>query len=214
MEGIDLAFYKRRSRYHTMFDSIPGAKGEAKASLWAMLENAWATGGVLLNLDSPTNIKPVVYFDRKQIFSCARSSLPMTCLVFKKWFFVFEQQSLHIFNLTFLLAGPVLVLLLHAGLPHFYGHFDASIEEKPSLISRVFAPIIRLVRSDSSESEDSSSVGGFWTTIWSALCTAATHVRTTCVWANIWISFVLFVPSIFFVFLITIVTLKANRYVS
>ena len=138
----------------------------------------------------------------------------MTHLVFKTWFFVFEQQSLHIFNLTFLLAGPVLVLILHAGLPHFYGHFDASIEEKPSLISRIFAPIIRMVRSDSSESDDSSSAGSIWTTIWSAICTAATHVRIACVWANIWISFVLFVPSVFFVFLITTVTLNVNRYVS
>lgn len=66
MEGIDLAFYKRRSRYHTLFDSIPGAKGQAKESLWAMLESAWATGGVLLNLDSPAaNAKSSVYFDRK-----------------------------------------------------------------------------------------------------------------------------------------------------
>ena len=138
----------------------------------------------------------------------------MTCLVFKKWFFVFEQQSLHIFNLTFLLAGPVLILLLHAGLPYFYGHFDVSIEEKPSLISRIFAPVIRLVRSESSESDESLSSGGICTGICSALRTAATNLQIACVWANIWISFVLFVPSMFFVILITTVTLNANRYVS
>ena len=46
-----------------MYDSIPGAKGKAKEALWAMLENAWGAGGVLLNVESTD--RTAVYFDRE-----------------------------------------------------------------------------------------------------------------------------------------------------
>ncbi|KAK2462931.1 hypothetical protein APHAL10511_005129 [Amanita phalloides] len=198
MEGIDLAFYKRRSRYHTMFDSIPGAKGEAKRSLWAMLESVWATGGVLLNIDSANSraqensadVKPVVYFD-----------------LFKKWFIVFEQRSLHVFNLVFLLAGPAVVLILHAGLPLLYGHFDVGMEEdKPSLLSRFFAPLVRLFHRDSNDSEESSNTN--------IVITAWSRMLHSCAWANIWIPTVLFVPSILALVLISIAILNGNRYIT
>ena len=65
LEGVDLAFYKHRSRYHTMLDSIPGVRGKSKEALWAMLENVWGAGGVLLNIESkPEGHKSPVFFDR------------------------------------------------------------------------------------------------------------------------------------------------------
>lgn len=69
MEGIDFAFYQRRSKYHTRGDSIPNADG-GRDSIWAMLETATAAGVSLLN-DAGTHVgsgKPElpVYFDRER----------------------------------------------------------------------------------------------------------------------------------------------------
>jgi hypothetical protein len=66
MEGVDFAFYQGRSKYHTKFDSIPGAGG-AKRSLWAMMETVRGAGMAMLNEDM-THVgsnEPVapVYFD-------------------------------------------------------------------------------------------------------------------------------------------------------
>ena len=66
MEGIDFAFYQGRSKYHTKFDSIPGAGG-AKRSLWTMMETVRGAGMALLN-EHRTHVgsnEPVapVYFD-------------------------------------------------------------------------------------------------------------------------------------------------------
>ena len=165
---------------------------------------------LILLLPTPNHLSTLIVSSMVHIaFFTSLNTYP----VFKKWFFVFEQESLHIFNLTFLLGGPVLVLFLHVALPFFYGHFDTSVEEKPTLLYRVFAPIIRLVHSDSGQSDDSSEVEGAWPTIKSAFSTATTHVRNSFVWTNVWIPIVLFLPSKLFIFLITTVTLKANRYV-
>jgi hypothetical protein len=65
MEGLDLAFYKGRSKYHTKFDSIPQTDGQEK-SLWAMMEAASGAGLALVNDERThggTSVKPV-YFDR------------------------------------------------------------------------------------------------------------------------------------------------------
>ncbi|KAF8627744.1 hypothetical protein AX17_006112 [Amanita inopinata Kibby_2008] len=129
IEGIDLAFYKRRSRYHTMFDSIPGAHGQAKEALWAMLENIWGAGGVLLNLEwsAGAEYKPAVYFD-----------------LFRKYFFVFEQSSLHKFNMTFLLGGPLLILMLYVGLPWYIRRSGERYTEEPqhsSLIATAWSHV-------------------------------------------------------------------------
>lgn len=68
MEGIDLAFYQGRSKYHTKYDSIPGANG-AKQSLWLMLNTAHGSARSLLNddethvKDGPGNGDSPVYFD-------------------------------------------------------------------------------------------------------------------------------------------------------
>lgn len=71
MEGIDFAFYKRRSKYHTRYDSIPSADG-GKDSIWAMLDTIRGAGISLLN-NAGTHVEngkpqPPVYFDCKYAF--------------------------------------------------------------------------------------------------------------------------------------------------
>ena len=66
MEGVDFAFYQGRSKYHTKYDSIPGANG-AKESLWLMMESVRGAATNLLN-DERTHVgsgtpEPPVYFD-------------------------------------------------------------------------------------------------------------------------------------------------------
>lgn len=63
MQGLDLAFYKGRSKYHTKYDAIPHTDGEEK-SLWAMMEAARGAGLALLNDDKTHgDDRPAVYFD-------------------------------------------------------------------------------------------------------------------------------------------------------
>lgn len=71
MEGLDLAFYKGRSKYHTKYDAIPYTYGEER-SLWAMMEAAKGAGLALLNEEMTHNKDsgPGVYFD------CTYSLMP------------------------------------------------------------------------------------------------------------------------------------------
>lgn len=48
MAGLDLAFYKGRSRYHTKYDAVPYTLG-GKKSLWSMMEVAKGVGTGLLD---------------------------------------------------------------------------------------------------------------------------------------------------------------------
>ena len=69
LDGLDFAFYRDRSRYHTGYDSISGMEGGKKA-LWAMME---ATHGASLALanDDIVHAQPLprqerpVYFERE-----------------------------------------------------------------------------------------------------------------------------------------------------
>jgi hypothetical protein len=65
MEGLDLAFYKGRSKYHTKYDSIPQTDGQVR-SLWSMMEAARGAGLALVNDDETHGEKGglPVYFDR------------------------------------------------------------------------------------------------------------------------------------------------------
>ncbi|TFK50887.1 Zn-dependent exopeptidase [Heliocybe sulcata] len=47
-EGLDLAFYKGRSKYHTKYDAVPTTEGGRRA-LWAMMESVLGAGNALLN---------------------------------------------------------------------------------------------------------------------------------------------------------------------
>lgn len=73
MEGLDLAFYKGRSWYHTKYDAVQHTVGGIN-SLWSMMEAARGVAVGLLN--EPFDEKPKddgdlvksddpVYFDRK-----------------------------------------------------------------------------------------------------------------------------------------------------
>jgi len=66
MDGLDLAFYQGRSKYHTKYDSMSGANG-AKESLWAMLQSARGVGIALLSDDKlhtgDRSVEAPVYFD-------------------------------------------------------------------------------------------------------------------------------------------------------
>jgi len=70
MDGLDFAFYRGRSKYHTKYDSIPGMAG-GKNALWAMMESVRGAGDTLVNSvdqDNGPNDEKAVYFDRKLFF--------------------------------------------------------------------------------------------------------------------------------------------------
>ncbi|KAJ7685578.1 hypothetical protein DFH06DRAFT_46853 [Mycena polygramma] len=95
MEGLDLAFYKGRSKYHTNYDAIPYTEAQERA-LWAMLESAHASGLALLNNDRTHGSgTPPVYFD-----------------LFGKWLILLSLDSLFISNIVLLIAGPFILILL------------------------------------------------------------------------------------------------------
>lgn len=62
-EGLDFAFYRQRSKYHTKEDSIPSLNG--KAALWSMMESSLKAGLALTNDESTKGNSVPVYFDRK-----------------------------------------------------------------------------------------------------------------------------------------------------
>ncbi|KAF9222451.1 hypothetical protein BS17DRAFT_708764 [Gyrodon lividus] len=98
LNGLDFAFYRGRSRYHTKYDSIPGMAGGRKA-LWAMMEGTHGASLALANADAMhtqngQQDKPV-YFD---LFGAA--------LV------VFSLETLFVTNVVLLTAGPIVLLLL------------------------------------------------------------------------------------------------------
>jgi hypothetical protein len=65
LDGIDLAFYKGRSKYHTKYDTIPHLDWEQR-SLWAMMDAGRGSGLALLNEDvMHEQTGPAVYFDRE-----------------------------------------------------------------------------------------------------------------------------------------------------
>jgi len=71
--GLDFAFYKGRSRYHTRYDSISGMEGGKKA-LWAMMEATHGASLALANDDAVHNRPPPrqerpVYFERERSLS-------------------------------------------------------------------------------------------------------------------------------------------------
>ncbi|KAJ7161515.1 hypothetical protein C8R43DRAFT_337223 [Mycena crocata] len=95
MEGLDLAFYKGRSKYHTKYDAIPHTLGQEKA-LWAMMESAKDSGLSLLENDKTHGSgTPPVYFD-----------------LFGVWLVLFPLDSLFVCNIVLLIVGPLVLILL------------------------------------------------------------------------------------------------------
>ncbi|EPQ55262.1 hypothetical protein GLOTRDRAFT_61175 [Gloeophyllum trabeum ATCC 11539] len=63
LEGLDFAFYKGRSKYHTKYDAVPTTEGGRRA-LWAMMDSTRGAGWALLNAgDVSTGGGKAVYFD-------------------------------------------------------------------------------------------------------------------------------------------------------
>ena len=64
MRGLDLAFYRHRSRYHTKYDTVSSLNGPN--ALWSMLEASIATANALTDEKATIdNDDPVLYFDGK-----------------------------------------------------------------------------------------------------------------------------------------------------
>ena len=56
MQGADVAFYRSRSQYHTMDDSIRGMRdGGPRRSLWALMELLRSLGDNVLNTKSESS---------------------------------------------------------------------------------------------------------------------------------------------------------------
>ncbi|KAF9002868.1 hypothetical protein BDQ17DRAFT_1425400 [Cyathus striatus] len=97
MQGLDLAFYKGRSRYHTKYDAIPYTKGQER-SLWAMMEAALGAARVLADSgEEKKGAAASVYFD---LFTVALIILSLPML-----------QTLNIITLV---LGPIVLILLMA----------------------------------------------------------------------------------------------------
>jgi hypothetical protein len=117
MDGLDLAFYKGRSKYHTKFDAVPFTLG-GERSLWIMMETARGVGENLLGApleddEDKVDTKgkdPAVYFDCELCIL----SYPHDCnrlSVFKSIIFVFPISGLLTFNILALIIGPILLML-------------------------------------------------------------------------------------------------------
>ncbi|KAJ7256460.1 hypothetical protein B0H12DRAFT_1015855 [Mycena haematopus] len=105
MAGLDLAFYKGRSKYHTKYDAIPYTDAQERA-LWSMMESAQGSGLSLLDDDRThgTGSAPV-YFD-----------------LFGAWLVVLSIDSLLIANVVLLTVGPaILIVLIIADAAILYG---------------------------------------------------------------------------------------------
>ncbi|EJD06808.1 Zn-dependent exopeptidase [Fomitiporia mediterranea MF3/22] len=90
--GIDFAFYRQRSKYHTKEDAIPSLGG--KAALWNMMESTLLASLALVN-DANSDIgskNSPVYFD-----------------LFGEAFVTASLKTFYILNIVMLVVGPLLV---------------------------------------------------------------------------------------------------------
>ncbi|GLB36490.1 putative peptidase family M28 [Lyophyllum shimeji] len=96
MEGLDFAFYKGRSHYHTRYDAIPFLRGGTRA-LWSMMEAVDGAGRALLDQGHGEPAGDVVYFD-----------------LFGRFMVMFSVAAMQTFNIVFLVVVPIVVLVLVA----------------------------------------------------------------------------------------------------
>ncbi|CAK5277279.1 unnamed protein product [Mycena citricolor] len=97
ISGLDLAFYRGRSKYHTKFDSIPYTVGLERA-LWAMMDSARSTAVALANDDrthGPDGGRMPVYLD-----------------LFGKWMVLVSMNTVFAIDIVLLVVGPLFLLLL------------------------------------------------------------------------------------------------------
>ncbi|KAJ3806886.1 hypothetical protein F5876DRAFT_49184 [Lentinula aff. lateritia] len=96
LRGLDFAFYRGRSKYHTKYDALPYIEGGDKA-LWAMLQPASAAGIALAN---DINVSPDV--NEKAVFF----------ELFNSVFILLRLADLLTINITALIVGPIVLILL------------------------------------------------------------------------------------------------------
>ncbi|KAJ3902084.1 hypothetical protein F5879DRAFT_965737 [Lentinula edodes] len=96
LRGLDFAFYRGRSKYHTKYDALPYIEGGDKA-LWAMLQPASAAGIALGNDNnvSPDVNEKAVYFE-----------------LFNSVLILLRLADLLTINITALIVGPIVLILL------------------------------------------------------------------------------------------------------
>jgi hypothetical protein len=103
LKGLDFAFYRGRSRYHTKYDSIPGMSSDkSKNALWAMMEGTLSSSLVLAN-----DIK-----GKTRTESVGQGSEPVYFDLFGAIMILFTFQTLWIVNIVLLTVGPVILLML------------------------------------------------------------------------------------------------------
>jgi hypothetical protein len=122
LKGMDFAFYRGRSRYHTKYDSIPGmAGGQSKNALWTMMEGTLSSSLALANdVEGTTRVESVgrrgepVYFDRelRPSYHTLVATTTLLLSVFGMIMIVFTYQTLWIVNIVLLTVGPIVLLLL------------------------------------------------------------------------------------------------------
>ncbi|KAJ1301373.1 hypothetical protein OPQ81_008638 [Rhizoctonia solani] len=93
MRGLDLAFYRRRARYHTVFDSAAWLGNQN--SLWLMMENALEAGNALVSAGPSSKRVEVVYFD---IYGSSMA--------------VISRQGMLALNIILLVLGPLFVVAI------------------------------------------------------------------------------------------------------
>ncbi|KAF5322344.1 hypothetical protein D9619_002200 [Psilocybe cf. subviscida] len=104
MAGLDLAFYKGRSRYHTKYDSSQYTLG-GERSLWAMMDAARGIGEGLLSVPLDKGARP----DGKRIINGDQG---VWFDLFKWQIIVFKLNTLLTWNIILLVMGPILLALL------------------------------------------------------------------------------------------------------
>ncbi|KAF9476651.1 hypothetical protein BDN70DRAFT_995500 [Pholiota conissans] len=100
MAGLDLAFYRGRSMYHTKYDSMQYTVGGQK-SLWSMMEAARGIGIGLLSEPLVEKVNAADFNDDAVYFD-----------LFKSKIIVFRLKNLLTFNVISLIAGPTFLALL------------------------------------------------------------------------------------------------------
>jgi len=89
---LDYTFYRQRSKYHTMEDTIPSLGG--RAGLWQMMESSLQIGEALAN-------------DEKS--SSRDAGAPMYFDIFGETFVVTTLHTFLVINILLLIFGPLLV---------------------------------------------------------------------------------------------------------
>ncbi|KAG8711905.1 hypothetical protein FRC11_001497 [Ceratobasidium sp. 423] len=93
MRGLDLAFYRRRARYHTVFDSTAWLGNQN--SLWLMMENALEAGNALVTAGPSSKPVDAVYFD-----------------VYGSSMAVISRHGMLALNIILLILGPLFVVAI------------------------------------------------------------------------------------------------------